>query len=295
MLLKVEGNNMDGLISPDVYHYQRPIDCDLAEKLFKLPMLKVIQFHDVIPDGNSLELLNEVVFKRRKDIHLRVYGYPDTWKNIDFLCKLNEVERFDWETVVFGSMEPLYKLKKLTHLGIGFSQPKPKITIKFLHDFLHTLESVSLDGDYKDIISTIPTLTNLKAIWLTSTKLDSFEFLDGLKIEAIGNYGSRVKSFDYLRNFKSLRKMHIKTNRVLDSIDFISDLGNLETIDLLNVKHLTRFPKCDHLKNLKRVFVFECNELVDIEEINKINNCEISIQGKGIPGRFYKVQVPQFD
>lgn len=281
---------MDGLISADRFHYQKSIDSRLANKLVELPKLKVIQFHDIKPDRHSLELLNEIVFKQRKDIHLRVYGYPDTWENIDFLEKLPELERFDWQTVVFGSFEPLYKLNKLTHLGLGLSQSKPKISIAFLQNFKETLESISLDGDYKEMVKIIPLLNYLKTVWLISTKLDNFEFLSGLKIETIGNYGSKVKSFDYLTNLKSLKKVWIKTNTKLNNINFVSDLENLESLELQYVTHVTRFPKCDHLKKLKRIFAFECNGLVDIEELKKLNGCQISVQGKSLPGRFYQTK-----
>jgi len=281
---------MDGLVSAERFHYQKSIDAETARKLVALPRLRVIQFHDAKPDGRSLELLNEFVFKKRKDIHLRVFGYPDTWKNIDFLEMLPDVERFDWDTIIFGSFEPLYKLNKLTHLGLGFSQPKPKIDISFLQDFKETLESISLDGDYKEILETIPLLKNLKSVWLTSTKLDNFEFLSGLKIETIGNYGSKVKSFEHLKHFKTLRKVWIKTNTKLDNIDFISELDDLEILELLYVTHVTRFPKCDHLKKLKRIFAFECNGLVDIEELKKLKECQISVQGKSLPGRTYQTK-----
>ena len=162
---------MEGLVSADRFHSRQPISYSVAEQLLEMPRLKVIQFHEIKPDKTTLNILNDVIFKRRKDITLRVYGYPDTWADISFLNLLPDLERFDWDTAVFGSYEPLYKLNRLIHLGLGFTQPKPKISLKFIADFKDTLESLNLEGDYKDLLTTIPQLENLKTIWLVSTKL----------------------------------------------------------------------------------------------------------------------------
>ncbi|MBK7375598.1 MAG: hypothetical protein IPJ02_08590 [Chitinophagaceae bacterium] len=282
---------MEGLVSADRFHSRQPISYSVAEQLLEMPRLKVIQFHDIKPDKTTLNILNDVIFKRRKDITLRVYGYPDTWADISFLNLLPDLERFDWDTAVFGSYEPLYKLNRLIHLGLGFTQPKPKISLKFIADFKDTLESLNLEGDYKDLLTTIPQLENLKTIWLVSTKLKGFDFLQGLPLETIGNYGGRVESFEFLPKIQSLKKLWIKTNSKIENIDFIEHLPNLEDIELQYVAKVTRFPQCNHLKHLKRIFAFECNRLEDISEVKKLNNCEIFLSGNKLKGRHYKVEL----
>jgi len=283
--------NMEGLISPERFHCSHPISYSVAEQLLEMPKLKVIQFHDFKPDKITLKILNDIVFKRRKDISLRVYGYTDTWADINFLSHIPELERFDWETDIFGSCEPLYSLNKVVHLGLGFVQPKPKISLKFVTDFKDTLESLKLAGDYKDLLMSIPLLNNLKTLWLLSTKLKGFDFLQQLPLETIGNYGGRVESFEYLSNISTLKKIWIKTNSKIEKIDFIEHLPYLEDIELQYVAKVTKFPKCDHLKHLKRIFAFECNRLEDINEVKKLSNCEIFISGKKLQGKQYKVDL----
>ena len=276
-----------GLLDPSRFHSLKPINRHIAELLVKLPTLKVFQFHDVKPDRPSLSLLNEIVFRNRKDITLRVFDHRDSWADISFLEDLSQVERFDWDTTVFGSTEPLHRLKKLVHLGLGMGQPKPKISLNFVTDFCETLESLSIDGDYKDTLSVIPKLRKLKSVWFVSTKLEGFEFLEGLGIETIGNYGGRVGSFEFLRTLGSLKRVWIKTNATLENIDFIEDLSKLERLELFYVAKLTRFPKCEHLKKLNLIFAFECNRIVDITEIKKLEGVQIRISGKALKGRQY--------
>jgi Leucine-rich repeat (LRR) protein len=276
-----------GLLDPRVFHCREPINQYIADLLVKLPTLKVFQFHDVKPGRKTLDVLNDVFFQKRKDVTLRVYGYPDTWADISFLEYLPEVERFDWHTAVFGPTASLHQMKRLVHLGLGDTQPKPKISLNFVKDFSNTLESLSIEGDYKDTLTAIPELRKLKTVWFTSTKLTGFDFLEGLDIETLRNYGGRVGSFEFLRKLSSLKRVWIKTNPTLENIDFIEDLRNLQRLELYYVSKLTRFPKCEHLKDLELIFASECNRLIDISEIKKLRGVKIYVGGKSLKGRNY--------
>lgn len=276
-----------GLFDPSRFHCEKPLKRSVAELLVKLPSLKVFQFHDFGPDNRTLKHLNEILFANRKDVNLRVFG-DATWTDISCLKDLPEVERFDWEVDVFGSVVPLRSLKKLVHLGLGLARPKPRFDLQFLHEFRNTLESLSLAGDYKNAHNVIPQLHGLKSAWFVSTKLADFELLAGLPIETLGNYGGRVQSFDFVRNLKSLRRLWIKTNTKLESLDFIGELRNLERVELYFLSKLTRFPKCDHLKKLKLIFAYECNRLSEISELQKLSGVKISVSGKAVKGRSYQ-------
>jgi len=279
---------MEGLISGDIFQTSQPITESIAENLLEMPRLRVIQYHDKIPDEISLKILNDKLFTKRKDILFRVYG---RYEDIEFINFIPEIERFDWDTIVFGSTKPLLNIKKLKHLGLGLGHPKPKISLKFLLDFKTSLESLSLNGDYKDIITTIPFLRNLKRLWLMSTKLEGFDFLKGMSIETIGNYGNRVKSFDYLSNISTLKKIWIKTNSTIENIDFIKDLSDLEVLELYYVSKITNFPECDHLSKLKTIYASPCNRLENINSVKKLKNCDVFIAGDKIEGKNYMSEI----
>ncbi len=279
-----------GLLDSGRFQCRTPLTRSVVEVLANLPSLKVFQFADIKPDVRTLTILNEVLFANRKDVTLRVFGHDDRWANINILNDLPEVERFDWDVDVFGSLAPLYRLKKLVHVGLGFTQPKPKVSIGFVEDFAPSLESLSLAGDFRDILTTVPNLGRLEAIWFVSTKLDGFDFLDGLPIEIFGNYGGRVQSFDSLRKLKMLRHLWIKTNPKIENLDFLEELTNLERIELLYLAKVDRFPKCDHLKKLGLVFAFECNRLSDISELEKLSGPQMWVTGKALRGRELKTE-----
>ncbi|WP_316787690.1 hypothetical protein [Pedobacter frigoris] len=278
---------MKGLISPSRYHSITPITEKMAIELASMPALETIQFHDVKPTPATLNILNDIVFKNRKDITLRVYGYSGRWQDIGMLKLLPELEKFDWDSDTFQSVQPLYELKKLTHLGIGFANPKPKISVKFLADFKDTLTSLNMEGDYKDFLITVPVLKKLTKVWFFSMKLTGFDFLEGLAIETLGNYGGRVASFDFLSNLKTLKNLWIKTNSKIEDINFITDLPLLEKLELYYLSKITTFPKCNHLLHLKEVLAFELNRLNDIEELRKLKNCKVTACGKQVPDKGY--------
>jgi hypothetical protein len=259
-----------GLVDPSRFHCRRPVESSIVEMLAASPTLKVFQFHDVKPNEQTLRLLNDLLFSNRKDITLRVYGYSDTWADINFLRSLPELERFDFDTKVFGSNEPLYSLKRLVHLGLGFTQPKPKITIEFLADFAGSIESLSLEGDYRDLRNTIPRLSKLNTVWFSSTKLENLEFLDGLKLRTFGNYGGRVKNFECLRRITTLKRLWLKTNATLESIDFVEDLLELESLELYYLAKIKSIPRLDKHKKIQRVMAYACNRLSDISSLKSL-------------------------
>lgn len=276
-----------GLFDTSRFHCTKPLQPIVAELLVKLPSLRVLQFGEFKPDAVSLKYLNDTLFKKRKDVSLRVFGF-DTWTDISFLQSIPELERFDWEADVFGSVGPLRSLKRLTHLRLGLDRPKPKLDLSFLLEYRDTLESLGLAGDFQNLREVLPKLRILKSAWFVSTKMNDFELLDGLPIETLGNYGGRVRSFDFVRNLRSLKRLWLKTNAKLESLDFIEDLSDLERIELYFLSKIIRFPKCDHLKKLKLVFAHECNRLADISELQKLTDVRISVSGKAIPNRVYQ-------
>lgn len=278
----------------DFFHFREELSAPDCRTLADHAALKRIQFHEARPSRKTLELINEIVFARRKDVALRVYGYGDEWADISFLSLLPELERFNWETDTFGPLEPLYLLKRLTALGLGFSNAKKKaLSLRFLTDFTQSLEGVTLMGDYKHIES-LGELTNLKLAWFASTKLENFDFITHLPLETFGNYGSRVKSFDSLTAIKSIKSLWIKAHNNLTEIDFVRGLTNLERLELFWLPRLVRLPDLSHLEKLKYIQVFQGKRFEDYSGALNLRNCHITVSGPLIrPNRFLEIDTPQ--
>lgn len=261
-------------------------DCHL---LADHPGLERIQFSDKKPGRETLANLNEIVFKRRKDVALRVYAYDDTWADISFLKYLPEVERFVWESDFHGSVEPLHCLKKLTTLELGFCKTnKKKFSLTFLGEYSEVLENLRINGDYGHI-ETIKTLSHLKRAWFVSTKLDNFDFLTEHPIEEFGNYGSRVRSLQSLGKIKSLKSLWIKKDDNLRDIDFVLGLPNLEVLYLLWNPNLVRFPDLTPLAKLRYIEVFRGRRFEDYSGALHLKNCHIQVSGPKVqPNGFFK-------
>lgn len=277
-----------GFVNNDRFQYTNQLSLTDATELANDPELKCIQISKDKPDLQSLEILNELVFKQRKDITLRIYR---DWEDIHLLKHLPELERFDWDVVYPGNpILPLYHLKKIRHLSFGMFPGKSKFSLGFIKDFASTLESLQVAGDFMDLIPAIPQLSNLKSISFYSVKLPGFEFLEGLPIKKLSNIGSKVDNFSYLPGLLDIKELFIKDNTKILDIDFIQEMYNLEKLTVYYVSKVTRFPKCDHLKHLKFISFFECNRLQDIEELKKLSNCLILVTGNMLPGRCYKYE-----
>jgi hypothetical protein len=68
----------------------------------------------------------------------------------------------------------------------------------------------------------------------------------------------------------------------LGNIDFIEGLNSLEKILLMYMSKITYFPKMDKLEKIKRITLYECNRLEDINELKKLDGVKIKVWGKMI-------------
>ncbi len=263
-----------GLARKDRFEIRTNLNKAVVKELLKFDDLEIIQFSNFLPNIKTFENLNNILFKHRKDITLRAYYRT----NIDFLEHLDELEKFEWDADIFTDISPLYKIKNLVHFSIGFAKEQHKQSLQFLNEFSHSLESLSLKGNFEDI-KVISNLRRLKYLWIAANKFDKLELIEQLPIESFGYFGSKIKDFNLLTKIQTLRNIKIKGNRNLDDISFISKLKNLETIELLYNPKIKEFPKCNNLTKLKYINIFECNRLEDIYKLEKISNCKIKVTG----------------
>ena len=279
-------------LSSDYFHIDGDLSREDCGRLADQAALKRIQFHQFRPSRRSLDLLNEIVFRRRKDVTLRVYGHGDVFADIDFLKTLPEVERFSWETDVFGSLEPLHHLKRLSALALGCcNAKKKKLSLSFLKEFAPTLEDLTLTGDYQDV-EAVSDLNGLKRAWFVSAKFESYDFLSRLPLETFGTYGSRVKSLESIGRLTSLKWLWIKAHNLLTDVEFVRDLPHLEKLELLWLPKLRRLPDLSHLKKLRSIFVFQGKRFEDYSGALKLKNCHLSVSGPMIPNRFVSLTTP---
>jgi Leucine-rich repeat (LRR) protein len=239
-----------------------------------------IQFHSMESNVQDLKVLNEY-FKRNKGTYLRSIE-PDWLEYLPDLQMLNFTD--------FNS-ETLETIKDRKIRGLIFeSEYHNKIDLSAVALFKETLEELRIAGNYKNVEETVKQLQKLHKLSMTSVNLKTLSFLENLKIDDFYYYGSRIKDWTDLANVTTIKRFYLKTNTNLDNLDFITDWTDLEELELWYCSGLLRFPNCENLKKLKKIYAYDCNKLSDIDELKKLKNVHIRANGKLMPNKFYEAE-----
>ena len=272
-------NNMNKLeFSGNRVFIRSTIDKQLLNELQNYEhSIEYIHFFNYEPNVSDLKVLNEY-FKINKKVVLRCVekGY------LEYLPDLENIEYLKFDSSQFDELKFLKKLNSL-----DFRRLYEKLDLTPILEYKDTLTGIAFEGDLvKNGENVISQLTNLKKVTFISSKFNSFEFLSNINLETFRYYGSRTTNYEHIKNIKSLKNFWLKTNTKWEDFDFLSELENLETIELHYVSSIKKFPNCSNLKKLKKVIAFDCNKLADIEELKKLN-CYVHAYGKMIPNKFY--------
>lgn len=64
---------MEGLISADRFQISKLLDGKTAEQLLEKEKLKIVQFYEYKPDSETLENLNQILFKKREGFNFKSF------------------------------------------------------------------------------------------------------------------------------------------------------------------------------------------------------------------------------
>lgn len=234
------------------------------------------------PNEKDIALLNSFI-KTHKNIMMDI---DENW----MIPLLSSVERFRFSKY---NDEAVALLKNNTVRELCFRHSADsKTDLTSLLFFGDTLESLSLDASqnkpYDKFEAMFNGMIRLKNLDVTSIKID-FSLLDeNNTLEDFYYYGSKTKDWSGIKKLIRLKKLRVKSNTTIATLDFLQDLPCLETIEFMYCSQIIRFPDLTNLKNLIKIYVLECNRLEDIETLKKLSSVEINVQGcKALPGKSY--------
>ncbi|WP_163400326.1 hypothetical protein [Flavobacterium fluviatile] len=102
--------------------------------------------------------------------------------------------------------------------------------------------------------------------------LDFLEFLPKLKIVEL--YSVHTVNFDALARIDTLESLFLHTIKNHEDLSFINQLTQIKELDLLYLPKLEKFPDLSNCKNLKRLRIWQCKRLTDIQSLTLIPNLE---------------------
>jgi len=117
-----------------------------------------------------------------------------------------------------------------------------------------------------------------RMLTLTGVESESLDFLaEWSQLRRLITYGCRVADCTALTRLKYLTDLfwnHYVSNRCQTDFSFLADLKHVEELGIGNAPHLRSLPDLSKCKRLKRLNIFGCKRLNDIDSVTRIPKLE---------------------
>lgn len=275
------------------YQISKGVTKNDLEKLATNPKTQSIQFVSPLID-KEIELLELVVFSKRPDISLRVYGHYGETCDLAFIQKIPSLRRLSADCLMDAKgIDVVTKLDHLEHLGVGIfnldnfdfldkinsnlkelylqqtRSKKPKINS--IQRF-EQLEYLYLEGQQKGI-EAISNLRKLEKIVLRSISTNNVDYLKNLEhLWSVDIKLGGIKDLSSLTTLPTLKYLELWQVRDLADLSFISKLESLQQLFIQSLKQLTKLPDFSNNKKLRRIYLENLKGLNDLSTLKNAPN-----------------------
>lgn len=218
---------------------------------------------------DTIEQLN-ILFKKRNDVIF------DFWVDrLELLKEIPSIQRVNMYVGGYDATQEQFdnSINNLSFLDnileIILPDVKKRIDVTGLLKFNSKIESLRIVGNYKNIDKLISSTTTLKELHLASVKLNDLSCLAPITLESFSNFGPKILDYSFLGRMTDLKKLRITRDRKTESLEFISELENLEMIIIDELQKLKECPKFLQNKNLRTFSAIFCPAIQENEDYIK--------------------------
>lgn len=270
------------------YEVSKGISKNELEKLAANPETKYIQFSNPLSD-KEIELLELIVFSKRPDISLRVYGHYGKTCDLSFIQRIPSLRRISADCLFEAKgIEVVTQLNHLEHLGVGIfnldnfdflDKINPNLKNLYLHQTkskkpkinsigrFEQLEYLYLEGQQNGI-NAVCKLKKLKEIVLRSISTDNVDYLENLEnLWSVDIKLGGIKDLNGLTGLESIKYLEVWQVRDLKDLSFISKLGTLQNLFIQSLKQVTKLPDFSDNRNLRRIYLENLKGLKDLSSL----------------------------
>lgn len=270
------------------YQISKGVTKNDLEKLSINPNTQSIQFASPLTN-KEIDLLEDIVFSKRPDISLRIYGHYGETCDLSFIQRIPSLRKISVDCLMDAKgIEVVSQLDNLEHLGVGIfnldnfdfleninsnlkelylhqtRSKKPKISS--IQRF-ERLEYLYLEGQQKGI-EAISNLKKLEKIVLRSISTNDVEYLKNLEhLWSVDIKLGGIKDLSALTTLPTLKYLELWQIRDLADLSFISKVGTLQNLFIQSQKQLTKLPDFSNNKKLKRIYLENLKGLNDLSTL----------------------------
>ncbi len=275
-------------IREDVIEVTKGLTSNEIKALCKMTNLSIIQYNHSL-DNDTYTQLNDLLFAKRSDVTLRVYGFYDEVCDLAFLEHMNAVTKLSIECAgEMAHLQSIATLQQLSELSLqceqidsfdllsqipthlkslvlgASSSKKPDL------DVLARFEQLTylwINGHHKHI-EVIRQLSTLEQLVLQSISVPDLDFLTDLKsLWSLHIHLGGTRQLDGLAHLQHIKYLRLSQIKGLEDIHFISSMQGLQYLYLEALPHIKALPSLAELHNLRKVELIGMKGLKDIQSL----------------------------
>lgn len=270
------------------YEVSKGVSKNDLEKLAINPKTQSIQFASPLAD-KEIELLELIVFSKRPDISLRVYGHYGETCDLTFIQRTPSLRRFSADCLMDAKgIEVVTQLDNLEHLGVGIFNLDnfdflDKINSNLKELYLHQTRSkkpkissiqrfeqlkyLYLEGQQKGI-EAMSNLKKLEKVVLRSISTNNVDYLNQLEhLWSVDIKLGGIKDLSGLTTLPKLKYLELWQVRNLADLSFISKLGTLQNLLIQSLKQVTKLPDFSNNRKLRRIYLENLKGLNELSSL----------------------------
>lgn len=270
------------------YEISKGVTANELAKLAEDLKTSVIQFSRPI-DTKTIALLEQVVFSKRQDIALRVYGHYSERCDLSFIEEIPSVRELSVDCLMeVTNIDVVTRIQHLDGLHVGvfgldsfeflnnidphlkrlsLCQTRSKKTrIETIGRFTQ-LNELFIEGQSKGI-EAINELKKLEKIVLRSISTQDIEYLRNLeRLWSVDIKLGGIRDLNALKSLPNLKYLEVWQVRGLSDLSVLSDLKSLQNLFIQSLPQLAVFPAISSLGKLRRIYLENLKGLMDLREL----------------------------
>jgi hypothetical protein len=297
-------------LNRDRVEFDRNLTRTDVEGLVSNPDIRTLQCSSPIELG-TWDILDRILFARRPDIELRVYGFHSSICDLSFLDGLKNVQRFSADSLMEATgIEHVAALEKLEELSIGIYSLESFDFLKRIPDGIKSLslaatiskkprlellsrfQSLSylyLEGQQQGI-EVLSELVKLEDLTLRSISTNDLEYISRLpRLWSVDIKLGGTRDLSAIACKESIKYLELWQIRGLADLSVISSLTGLQYLFLQSLRNVTRIPDLSKLSKLRRLYLENMKGLKDVSAIRHAPTLEefVHISAQNIPPEMY--------
>lgn len=277
-----------------------------VEQLVSDPDIRVLQCDSPV-ETDTWDLLNLILFTRRPEIELRVYGFYSSVCDFSFVNRLRNVRRFSADRLMRATgVEHLAALENLEELSIGIYSLDSFDFLKQLPDGIKSL-SLAATKSKKPRLDLLSRFQSLTYLYLEGQQQGIEVLSELMKLEDLTLRSITTEGLDYISRLPRLWSLDIKLGgirnlfaiagkesikylelwqiRGLADVGVVSSLSGLQFLFLQSLINVSAIPDLSKLHNLRRLHLENMKGLKDVSAIRRAPALEefLHVSARNIP------------